>query len=281
MQRISNFARSPALAAALVTAALSLGACTDDEGAVETTPLGEEPSADTARDRIAPGEAQTPSPSAMPAGEGLDTQVAPRITAAVAHLEPTEGNSVQGEVRFELASAAIQSAEMDGTGIGISGTIEGLAPGRHGFHVHQFGDCSAPDATSAGDHFNPEDHPHGAPDATSRHVGDLGNLEATEGAPVTLDMSDDLIAFSGGHSIIGRALVVHSGEDDLQSQPSGNAGARVACGVIGVAASEAASGPAGMPPDTGQPPPGGPEVDPMAPDAPAGEEPPAEEPPGT
>lgn len=276
MQRISNIARwsllGPILAVALC---LLLGACADDEG-VESTPISGEPAEDTQRDRIAPTQTPTPSPTTIPADQGLDTAAAgPQITAAVARLIPTEGNSVQGNVRFQLASAGIRSAEMGGTGMDISGTIEGLSAGRHGFHVHEFGDCSAPDATSAGDHFNPEDHQHGAPDDASRHVGDLGNVEAAEGSPVTLDMSDDRIALSGGQSIIGRALVVHAGEDDLQSQPSGDAGARVACGVIGIAASQT-----GTPGATTTPPPADDTMEPTTPDMPADEEPPTGETPG-
>ncbi|MGH8495648.1 MAG: superoxide dismutase family protein [Gammaproteobacteria bacterium] len=270
MQRTSDITRRPTLAAALVAGlGLLLGACADDEGSVETTPIGEEPAVDTQRDRVTPSQTPTPSPTTIPADQGLDTAAAPEITAAVAHLAPTEGNSAQGTVRFQLASAAVQSAEMGGTGIGISGEIEGLSAGRHGFHVHEFGDCTAPDATSAGDHFNPEDHPHGAPDDASRHVGDLGNVEATEGAAVTLDMRDEQIALSGAHSIIGRALVVHASEDDLQSQPSGDAGAHVACGVIGIAAAEE-----GAPEATSAPPPSQESLEPTTPDMPADEEPP-------
>lgn len=278
---------------------LLLGACGEDEG-IETEPLSGEPAVGTERDRMTPEQTPATSPAGMPAtgtarpaamptDDGFDEAAAgARVTAAVVRLEPTEGNSVQGDVRFEMASAGIQSAEMDGTGIGISGTIEGLPAGEHGFHVHEFGDCSAPDASSAGDHFNPEGHPHGGPDEASRHVGDLGNLEASEGSPVTLDMRDDRIALSGAHSIIGRALVVHADADDLESQPSGEAGARMACGVIGIAATEA--GAAG---ETGAQPPGTPgeisdpdatpESDSMTPEAPTDEqtEPPAAEPPGT
>ncbi|MFP6572139.1 MAG: superoxide dismutase family protein, partial [Vicinamibacterales bacterium] len=109
--------------------------------------------------------------------------------------------------------------------------LTGLTAGtEHGFHVHQYGDCSASDGTSAGGHFNPHGADHAGPDAASRHVGDLGNSEAT------YDRVDTQLAFEGESSIIGRGFIVHGGIDDLSSQPSGSAGPRIACGVIGIAA---------------------------------------------
>jgi len=232
------------------------GACSDDAGRDAET-VADEPAVDTARDRVAPvTPPQDTSPTGMTAGEGADAAVAGTlITAAVAQLRPTEGQSVQGAVRFELASAGLESAEMDGTGIEITGTIEGLSPGQHGFHVHEFGDCSAPDGSSAGDHFNPEAQPHGGPDDAARHIGDLGNLDVGEEGQLRLDVRDDRIRLSGRHSIIGRGLVVHANADDLESQPSGAAGPRVACGVIGIAgADEHAPQPAGPATQPGEPP---------------------------
>ncbi|NIR42453.1 MAG: superoxide dismutase family protein [Gemmatimonadetes bacterium] len=150
---------------------------------------------------------------------------AEKIEGAVAVLHPTEGNEARGIVTFQRA---------DG-GIKIGANIEGLAPGKHGFHIHELGNCSAPDGTSAGGHFNPEGMPHGAPSDEERHVGDLGNLTAVESGRADYERTDSHIAFEGTHSIIGRAVIVHAGEDDLTSQPSGDAGPRVACGVIGIA----------------------------------------------
>ena len=135
--------------------------------------------------------------------------------SAIAVLIPTEGNALQGTVTF------IQTPE--GVRVQAAGT-------EHGFHVHQYGDCSASDGTSAGGHFNPHGADHAGPDAASRHVGDLGNSEAT------YDRVDTQLAFEGESSIIGRAVIVHGGTDDLSSQPSGAAGPRIACGVIGIAA---------------------------------------------
>lgn len=164
-------------------------------------------------------EREAPMEEMIPMDTGRD------IPAAVAVLHPTEGSDVHGTVTFTKAANSIR----------IMADVYGLIPGKHGFHIHEFGDCSAPDAASAGGHFNPDNMPHGAPDDMNRHVGDLGNLVADEEGNARYERKDSLIAFSGDHSIIGLAVVVHAGEDDLTSQPSGNAGPRVACGVIGIA----------------------------------------------
>ncbi len=147
------------------------------------------------------------------------------ITTAVAVLHPTDGSEVHGTVTFILVA----------DGIKIVADVEGLTPGKHGFHIHEYGDCSALDAKSAGGHFNPENMPHGAPNDMERHVGDLGNLEADAEGKAHYERIDKHISFSGSHSIIGLAVIVHDGEDDFVSQPTGNAGARVACGTIGAA----------------------------------------------
>ena len=153
----------------------------------------------------------------------IDAQ--PNITKAVAVIHPTEGNKVNGLVTFTL----------EGDSIKVVADIDGLAPGKHGFHIHEYGDCSASDGTSAGGHFNPTNKPHGAPTDTSRHVGDLGNIEANKDGKAHYEWTDHLISFKGTNSIIGRGIIIHAGEDDLKTQPTGNAGARVACGVIGIA----------------------------------------------
>lgn len=147
---------------------------------------------------------------------------------AVAVLHPTEGNEARGTVIFTRGQ----------NGISIVADVEGLGPGQHGFHIHEFGDCTAPDGTSAGGHFNPEGNPHGAPSDTERHVGDLGNLSADDAGMGHYERTDSHITFQGPHSIIGRGIIVHAGEDDLTTQPTGDAGPRVACGVIGVAQEE-------------------------------------------
>lgn len=143
---------------------------------------------------------------------------------ATASLSPAAGYAVRGEVQFLAAD--------NQDGVHIRARIEGLQEGFHGFHVHENGDCSAPDASSAGGHFNPSNNPHGARTDDTRHVGDLGNVEAGADGIVSLDIQDRQLALTGEASILGKAVVVHADPDDLKSQPSGNAGSRVACGVI-------------------------------------------------
>jgi len=146
-------------------------------------------------------------------------------TKAIAVLSPTKGSTVSGTVTF---------TKVDG-GVKIVADVTGLTPGQHGFHIHEFGDCSAPDATSAGGHFNPHHMQHGGPDATMRHAGDFGNLEADASGKAHYERVDTTISLDGADSIIGRGAIVHASPDDLKTQPTGNAGARVACGAIGVA----------------------------------------------
>jgi len=143
---------------------------------------------------------------------------------AVAVLHPTAGSKVSGTVTF--------TEEADG--VRVRAEITGLTPGNHGFHVHEFGDCSASDASSAGAHFNPTHEPHAGPDATARHVGDMGNIQADSSGKAKLEYVDHQISLTNDErSVIGRSVVVHAKADDLKSQPAGDSGARVACGVIG------------------------------------------------
>jgi Cu-Zn family superoxide dismutase len=120
----------------------------------------------------------------------------------------------------------------------ITGEIKGLAPGKHGFHVHEFGDLSKGCLGAAG-HYNPLGKHHGAPDAEIRHFGDLGNIEANAENTAVIKMSDKLVQLFGEYSVIGRAIVVHEKADDLglggneDSLKTGNAGARLGCCVIG------------------------------------------------
>jgi Cu-Zn family superoxide dismutase len=147
---------------------------------------------------------------------------------AVAVLHSTMGNEVTGLVTFVSTSE----------GVRVTADVQGLTPGKHGFHIHEYGDCSAPDGSSAGGHFNPEGKPHGGPTESNRHVGDMGNITADTNGKAHFEWTDKLLSLRGAHSIIGRAVIVHAGEDDLKSQPTGDAGARVACGVIGIAESD-------------------------------------------
>jgi Cu-Zn family superoxide dismutase len=154
-----------------------------------------------------------------------DHQEKPSVTKAIAVLNPTKGTNVRGVVTFEVVEH----------GVRVVANVHGLAQGKHGFHVHEFGDCSSDSATSAGGHYNPANMKHGAPNSDMRHVGDTGNIEADMDGNAHLDYIDSVISLNGDYSIIGRAVIVHAKEDDLATQPTGAAGARVACGVIGVA----------------------------------------------
>jgi superoxide dismutase, Cu-Zn family len=144
---------------------------------------------------------------------------------AIVVLHPTRGSKVTGIIVFTKK----------GDQVAITGVVNGLTPGLHGFHIHVYGDCSAPDGTSSGGHFNPTNMPHGAPNAAKRHVGDLGNITADSSGKATINMMDKVIKLSGPSSIIGRGVIIHAKADDLKTQPTGDAGARVACGVIGIA----------------------------------------------
>lgn len=154
-------------------------------------------------------------------------QAAPK--KAVCVLMPSAGNKAQGVLHLTQGDGFTQ----------ITGTVKNLTPGKHGFHIHEFGDLTSADGTSAGGHYNPEGHEHGGLDDKHRHVGDLGNITAkADGtANVTLKVEGLKIA-----DVIGRSFVVHEKEDDLKSQPSGNAGARISVGVIGLTSEKEATG---------------------------------------
>ena len=162
-------------------------------------------------------------PAEQPAEEQPADQVAePVEITATAELSPTEGNTVAGTITFTEDMGAVH----------VAYHVTGLAAGNHGFHIHETGDCSAPDGTSAGGHFNPDGTAHGAPDAAEHHIGDLGNIEADEDGMAMGDANATSLTFEGDNSFVGKAVIVHGGEDDLTTQPTGNAGPRLACGVI-------------------------------------------------
>jgi Cu-Zn family superoxide dismutase len=157
--------------------------------------------------------------TAEPADSANDMMAVPSVT-----LLPTEGNTATGTI--ELMSM--------GDGVHFTGSVTGLPEGIHGFHIHETGDCSAPDATSAGGHFNPTGAQHGGPQSETRHFGDLGNItaDASGNAEVNIHASGVTLEERMDNSIMGKAVIVHAGEDDLTTQPTGDAGARLACGVI-------------------------------------------------
>lgn len=140
----------------------------------------------------------------------------------VATVMPVGDSGVAGSVTFSEAD----------DGVRVEGEFSGLEAGNHGFHIHEFGDCRAADGTSAGGHFNPAGNDHGAPTDEMRHMGDMGNIEANEEGMSTVSYVDGTITLE---EILGRGIIIHAGEDDLTSQPTGAAGGRIACGVIGIA----------------------------------------------
>ena len=154
--------------------------------------------------------------------EVLD-HVGPSFTSAIAVVHPKNDSEVNGIVTLTATD----------NGVKVEAEITGLSDGKHGFHIHQYGDCSAPDGTSAGGHYNPANNDHSGPDAELRHMGDMGNLQG-EGTETisTISYLDSHIELD---DVIGRGIIIHAGEDDLTSQPTGAAGARIGCGVIGIA----------------------------------------------
>jgi len=143
--------------------------------------------------------------------------------SATAALTPTTGNKATGTVTFT----------QKGDKVTVAAKVSGLAPGSHGFHIHEKGDCSSGDGMSAGGHFNPTGKPHGDPNAPDHHAGDMPMLvaDASGNASLTAELGPMTIG-TGATDIIGKAVIVHTDPDDFKTQPTGNSGARVACGVI-------------------------------------------------
>jgi len=142
---------------------------------------------------------------------------------AEATLEPRSGSAVTGTVSFQSVGQKLR----------VEARVGGLTPGAHGFHVHEAGDCSAPDASSAKGHFNPAGRPHGRHGDIERHAGDMPNLVADSSGKATLSVEVDMMSLTEGPGgILKRSVVIHADPDDYKSQPAGNSGKRVACGVI-------------------------------------------------
>lgn len=165
-----------------------------------------------------------------PAEEAAETMapetLEPETVTATAELQGLEGSEIAGTVTF---------SQHDGGPVTIVAEVGGVeGAGLHGFHIHETGDCSAADFTSAGGHFNPEGVEHACPPDTPRHAGDLGNIEIGDDGSGMLESSSDLITLdeTAANSVIGKAVILHAGEDDCQTQPTGDAGGRLACGVI-------------------------------------------------
>jgi Cu-Zn family superoxide dismutase len=145
--------------------------------------------------------------------------------SAQAELKSTQGNTANGWVRFEQSGSQVL----------VTAEVRGLKPSsENGFHLHEKGDCSAPDATSAGGHFNPGASPHAHYSQGERHAGDMPNLKADAYGVAKYSFTSDAlrVASGGTNNVVGRAVVVHRDPDDYKSQPAGNSGPRIACGVI-------------------------------------------------
>ncbi len=143
---------------------------------------------------------------------------------AVATIEPKNDSGVTGTASFTVTGDQVM----------LTLSIENATPGEHAFHLHEVGDCSAPDGTSAGGHWNPTEHDHGQWGGAAFHLGDVGNLDVGEDGTATLTVATNLWSVGTGDDddVVGRAVIVHEGVDDFTTQPTGAAGARIGCGVI-------------------------------------------------
>jgi Cu-Zn family superoxide dismutase len=158
------------------------------------------------------------------AGKDAKTAVAKLTASKIATTQPAVRN-VAGEVRFSQV----------GDGVKIVADVTGLEPGKkHGFHIHEKGDLSAPDLNSAGPHYDPAGtHQHGPPSAAGKtHAGDLGNLEANDKGVAHLEITVPNVSLGGKNDLVGRSVIVHAKADDLKSNPAGDSGARIAGGKI-------------------------------------------------
>jgi Cu-Zn family superoxide dismutase len=177
---------------------------------------------DKPADAVAPDTADTPAATSTPA----PADAPPPAASASAQLAPTQGHTAAGTLDLKD----------EGDVVRISGTLQGLPPnGEFGFHIHENGDCSAPDASSAGGHFNPANAQHGNPQGGTHHAGDMLNARSDAQGMARVDAVADSVSLTSGqpNAALGKAIVLHEKADDYASQPSGNSGARIACGVIG------------------------------------------------
>ena len=188
----------------LISAALLLAACGRQDEPQRSDAPTEAPATAT----------PTAPPAAPPAGQTASSQMA-----------ATQGHTATG--MLSLASM--------GDGVHLTGALQGLKPdGEFGFHIHEKGDCSAPDASSAGEHFNPASAQHGHPSGDVHHAGDMFNVKSDGQGMAQVDVHASGVTLRSGQpdDVLGRAVVLHEKADDYSSQPSGNSGARIACGVI-------------------------------------------------
>ena len=145
------------------------------------------------------------------------------LPMAMTAMMPISGSAAQGTVHFqELRDGAVE----------VRVDLTGVPPGVHGFHVHEVGNCGD-NGNAAGGHFNPTSMPHASPDAASHHAGDFGNVTAGANGEVHHRFTTRSITVAeGARSVVGKAVILHANPDDLTTQPTGNAGGRISCGVV-------------------------------------------------
>lgn len=164
---------------------------------------------------------EAPAPEAPAAASAAPAAGAPKVIEV--SLQPKSGSKLSGKLTLTEVPE----------GVKVVMTLEGVSPGEHGAHIHEKGDCSAEDGSSAGGHFNPGGHPHALPTGNPRHLGDLGNVTIGQDGKGTLEIVATGANLKDGDpsSFIGRAVIVHEKTDD-GGQPTGNAGGRIGCGEI-------------------------------------------------
>jgi superoxide dismutase, Cu-Zn family len=175
----------------------------------------EEPPANTEPAMSEPAMSE-PAPTGTESMAGTDHSV----EATLQSNQPGVG----GTVRF--------TAEPGGAGVRVVADVHGVKAGQHGFHVHETGDCSAKDYKSAGGHYNPTGAVHACPPTDPHHAGDFGNITVGPDGNGHMEMTVTGLSLEGANSVVGRAVILHAGTDDCKSQPAGNSGDRIACGVV-------------------------------------------------
>ena len=225
-----NFNRISLAATALFMVASSSLATAADDSTTQSnaTEMNEAASPNTKDSAVQEGAMEE---SKMTQKETKPVAKLSEVTELIAAIAPVGGSNVSGSVLFEQASG----------GVKVTAKIGGLEPNtKHGFHIHEYGDTTALDGSSAGGHYNPEGHDHALPTEKMRHAGDLGNLEADAEGNAMLEITVDNVSLAGDmNPIIGRAIIIHAKPDD-GGQPTGNAGDRIGAGVIGISSADSA-----------------------------------------
>ncbi len=215
------------LATAVLLGAVLISGCGQEESMQQTDAASEDPQRieNPQNNPVTDTSGKETDDSVLNESGPAPTSKHGSLQLASAEIRPASGSEVNGSVNFKPGS----DSELMQVVVKLSGL---KSDSEHGIHIHEFGDCSAADGASAGGHFNPYNVSHGAPDADTHHVGDMGNVMADAQGEVDTTLSFDFLTFSGPANILEKAVIVHSKDDDLKSDPAGNAGDRVGCGVI-------------------------------------------------